>query len=200
MEGIVSNAACRDVACDAFIQPRRGRQVRRQIVELVCRLMHHPVIRVDRVCGVVLIAIRPAIEGLGPAVNAVATSELPAVLEQLDPQPGKAQSWVARANRNSTVKRVWRCHPANRMGHTKHARALTMPPTTSCLLCHNPVVQPCRAPIRLSFDAGVALPDAPDFLFIGRLSVVGQERDDQGAGRPAELHPFLGWPTTQDRI
>ena len=52
----------------------------------------------------------------------------------------------------------------------------------------------------VSADAGVAFPDAPDLLFIGRLGVVGEECCRQRAAGPAELGALLGVPALEDAV
>ena len=52
----------------------------------------------------------------------------------------------------------------------------------------------------LSFDPGVAAPDAPDHIFIGGLGVIGEEGGGKGAACPAELYPLLRLPAFERRI
>src|SRR4051794_20976222 len=52
----------------------------------------------------------------------------------------------------------------------------------------------------LTLHARVALPDAPDLVFIGRLREIGQHRCGERAGGPAKLDPFLGLPTFENGV
>ena len=52
----------------------------------------------------------------------------------------------------------------------------------------------------LALHARVALPDAPDLIFVGGLPVIGKKGGRQRAGRPAELRPFLWIPAAQDGV
>ena len=51
-----------------------------------------------------------------------------------------------------------------------------------------------------TLHAGVAFPDAPDLVFVGGLGVVGEHGSGEGAGGPAELDPFLGFPTFENAV
>ena len=55
-------------------------------------------------------------------------------------------------------------------------------------------------PLLLPLDAGVAFPDGPDLVFVGGLGVVGEHGGGEGAGGPAELGPFFGFPTFEDAV
>src|SRR5215207_6581236 len=49
-------------------------------------------------------------------------------------------------------------------------------------------------------DAGIAFPDAPDLLLVGRDGIVGQQGGGERAGGPAELQALLGLPAAQDAV
>ena len=57
-----------------------------------------------------------------------------------------------------------------------------------------------RGIAQLPLDAGVAAPDAPNLIFICRLSIVGQMGSGKSTGCPAELDPFFRFPSAQQSV
>ena len=57
-----------------------------------------------------------------------------------------------------------------------------------------------KAPAILPPYPGIALPNAPDLIFVRRLGIVGQQRRDKCPRGPSELDPLLRLPAPKDAV